>query len=60
MIYERLNFIFTCVFFLGEASKLVSDYKFKWQKAEQDISTLQANVRYCLIVCIRRTKEIWK
>lgn len=27
-----------------ETSRLVSDYKFKWQKAEQDISTLQANV----------------
>ncbi|XP_065200201.1 leucine-rich repeat flightless-interacting protein 2 isoform X2 [Planococcus citri] len=27
-----------------ETSKLVGDYKFKWQKAEQDISTLQANV----------------
>ncbi|KAK7602190.1 hypothetical protein V9T40_009631 [Parthenolecanium corni] len=27
-----------------ETSRLVGDYKFKWQKAEQDISTLQANV----------------
>lgn len=36
-----------CIF-AGETSKLVGDYKFKWQKAEQDISTLQANVsKYC-------------
>jgi hypothetical protein len=27
-----------------ETSKLMSDYKFKLQKAEQDVSTLQANV----------------
>ncbi|KAI5745812.1 hypothetical protein M8J76_014341 [Diaphorina citri] len=27
-----------------EASKLLGDYKFKWQKAEQDVSTLQATV----------------
>lgn len=28
----------------GEANKQLSDYKFKLQKAEQDVSTLQANV----------------
>jgi len=28
----------------GEANKLLGDYKFKLQKAEQDVSTLQANV----------------
>ncbi|XP_022174103.1 leucine-rich repeat flightless-interacting protein 2 isoform X1 [Myzus persicae] len=27
-----------------ETNKVLGDYKFKWQKAEQDISTLQANV----------------
>lgn len=27
-----------------ETNKLLSSYKFKWQKAEQNISTLQANV----------------
>nr|XP_018904187.1 PREDICTED: leucine-rich repeat flightless-interacting protein 2 isoform X3 [Bemisia tabaci] len=27
-----------------EANKLLGEYKFKWQKAEQDVSTLQANV----------------
>lgn len=27
-----------------EASKLLGDYRFKWQKAEQDVSTLQATV----------------
>uniref|UniRef100_A0A8D9B746 Leucine-rich repeat flightless-interacting protein 2 n=1 Tax=Cacopsylla melanoneura TaxID=428564 RepID=A0A8D9B746_9HEMI len=29
---------------MKEASKLLGDYKFKWQKAEQDVSTLQATV----------------
>lgn len=36
----------TTIVFKGETSRLVGDYKFKWQKAEQDISTLQANVRH--------------
>lgn len=27
-----------------EANKILADYKFKVQKAEQDVSTLQANV----------------
>jgi len=31
-------------FFLEETNKILGDYKFKWQKAEQNISTLQANV----------------
>ena len=30
---------------LGEASKIVAEYKFKVQKYEQEIATLQANVR---------------
>lgn len=30
--------------FPGESQKLLGDYKFKLQKAEQDVSTLQANV----------------
>jgi len=29
---------------IEETNKVLGDYKFKWQKAEQDISTLQANV----------------
>lgn len=35
-----LNF-FTSI---GEANKQLGDYKFKLQKAEQDVSTLQASV----------------
>jgi hypothetical protein len=34
----------------GEASKQLGDYKFKLQKAEQDISTLQANVSLLNII----------
>ena len=30
--------------FLGEASKQIHDYKFKLQKAEQDIATLEGMV----------------
>jgi hypothetical protein len=35
-----------CCFFMsiGEANKQLGDYKFKLQKAEQDVSTLQASV----------------
>jgi hypothetical protein len=35
-----------CCFFIwvGEANKQLGDYKFKLQKAEQDVSTLQASV----------------
>lgn len=29
-----------------ETNKILSDYKFKLQKAEQDVSTLQANVSF--------------
>jgi hypothetical protein len=29
---------------IGEANKQLGDYKFKLQKAEQDVSTLQASV----------------
>lgn len=34
------------MFLIEETNKVLGDYKFKWQKAEQDISTLQATVRY--------------
>lgn len=36
---------------IKEASKLLGDYKFKWQKAEQDVSTLQATVSYNKWTC---------
>jgi hypothetical protein len=42
----------------GEANKQLGDYKFKLQKAEQDVSTLQANVSEeidCVYVVIRST-----
>lgn len=35
-----------------ETQKLIDDYKFKLQKAEQDVSTLQTNVSAeCVNVC---------
>ena len=30
--------------FLGEANKLISDYKYRLQKAEQEIASLQASL----------------
>lgn len=42
---SRVDICFNlCINIAEETSRLVGDYKFKWQKAEQDISTLQANV----------------
>lgn len=32
------------LFFSGEANKLLSDYKYKLRKAEQEINTLQGSV----------------
>lgn len=44
-----LIFSLLLFYILEEANRLAGDYKFKWQKAEQDISTLQANVS-CIFV----------
>lgn len=42
MILARLKI--SGLLFVGEASKQLGDYKFRAQKAEQDVATLQATV----------------
>lgn len=39
-----MNYILFSFYFSEESNRVLGNYKFKWQKAEQDISTLQANV----------------
>ena len=43
----------------GEASKQIHDYKFKLQKAEQDIATLEGMVSHLLLkyACRQLTEE---
>jgi hypothetical protein len=43
--------------FSGEANKQLGDYKFKLQKAEQDVSTLQANVSHPYLTNLSVDKE---
>ena len=42
MIFIKLQWLIC--FYLGESNKLISDYKYKLKKAEQDISSLQSSV----------------
>lgn len=48
LIYQK-NIVITCVFYsihdyVGEANKLIADYKYKLTKAEQEIASLQASL----------------
>lgn len=48
-VSKNLYFYFTKLFylsisFIGEANKTISDYKYKLQKSEQEIASLQASL----------------